>query len=463
MNIVDYTNKFQEIEIKNGFFTCSDQSGLNYWDIVRYDVFQEIYQNLSNDITIKLDLIDNTKKSRSRNLYRKITQIAKFFRATTFKKYKYLCFVCSRYKNSDALNFDIASNDIVSRINKDSLIFESYRQEEKYLHSYVYDFGLSLEIYKYSFMSQTIKLTVKEELFKVSSCLKQEFNVDIDLDKYIYNIIERYKIELEHFIKLFTRLSPQAIFVVQNGTQKGMFAAANELNIPLIELQHGLIGYIHPSYSYPRLISKGQLKTLPKYFFSFSTFWTKHLNLPVQEIIPTGNSYFAKKIDKGLPRFEITFILADIYTNELIPLVDKLISSGFKEEICIKLHSNQYYQYEGIKKHFERYKFIEIIRNEKSIETLLSISNSILAIQSTCVYQALYNNVLVLLYKKQDYQTHEDVFNNPLLKLFDSAEDIIKILNEPKINPGPSQEYFKDFDWKLVESFLISIENSHKN
>lgn len=457
MNIVDYTSKFQEIEEKFSLFEYEDENKLKYWDIVRHDVFYCIYHCISGGTMPIIFATYNSKKSSINILLNELKNISKFYSLTFFRKYKYLLFATSRYKNEVGINHDIASNDVIELIKNDTLIVETYRQSGSYLYPYVFNSGLRIRKFELSIKKRFFK-THNTNTNEIETILNREFDINIDLNDLINTLIEQYYIEYHYYNKFFKRLMPSSIFVVQNGIQKGMFAAANNLKIPLIELQHGLIGYIHPAYSYPKSITLNQLKTLPSYFMSFSTFWTKNLNYPMQRIIPIGNSSYAYRVPKYQKIYDITFIFADIYTEFLIQLIDELMLNKFDGNICIKLHPNQFYQYQEIEKHFVDFKLITIIRNENSIESLFSISKSILAIQSTCVYQAIYNDVMVLIYKKMDYQTHADVFENKLVRLVETADDVINELGKTIQKSNNSEIYFEDFKKDVFADFLSSIK-----
>jgi len=44
LDINQYTNNFFKYEVENDFFNEKTYDGLDYWDIVRYDVFYSLYE-----------------------------------------------------------------------------------------------------------------------------------------------------------------------------------------------------------------------------------------------------------------------------------------------------------------------------------------------------------------------------------------------------------------------------------
>jgi len=447
MDINEYAHKFQKIEQKYSFFDYKDTYGLKYWETVRFEIFEIIFYN-----STKMIEGPSIKKNFLNKILKNLFELLNFYLKISFKKYKYICFTASRNKNNEGKNYDIISNDIFKIIKDDSLIIETFLGK-KYQYTHIFNQGLHLT----KIIASIKKKNKKQQInFKISQILQQEFKTKININSIIYKLIENYKLEYRYYSELFKRLKPEAIFIVQNGIQKGLFAAAKNLSIPCIEIQHGRIGYIHPAYSYPKFIDKNILYTLPMYFFSFSEYWTKNLYFPVKNIIPIGNSELSKKIIKKKSLYDITFIFSVIHTTELISLIDDLLLKKEKK-ICIKLHPNQFFQKTEIENHYRNYDCVKIIGNEKSIESLLAVSKSILAIQSTCVYQAIQNKVNVFLYKKMDYKTLTDIFHNPFVHLVDSAEDIFKNLNNLTLENIDNTIFFEDFNKKTFLNILAEI------
>ncbi|MNT17733.1 hypothetical protein D3C72_1529060 [compost metagenome] len=184
---------------------------------------------------------------------------------------------------------------------------------------------------------------------------------------------------------------------------------------------------MHPAYSYPDTIQSGELKTFPNTFFSFSDFWTGNLNYPVKNIIPMGNNFYAKRTVNESKEYDLTIIFANIYSNDLLYFIDSLLKDDYKGTICIKLHPNQFEEFNIITSLYEAYDTIEVIASQRSMGEILSVSRAIFAIQSTAVYEALHYKVKVYLYKIKDYLTHQDVIDNPNVYLVENAVDVSEL------------------------------------
>lgn len=457
MNIIDFTNKFQKIEIENNFFKEKNENGILYWDIVRYEIFNLIYNELSETKILPSKSIN--KISFIKRFL--INLVGYFYYRYRIKNYKYICFIASRNKDKEGVSIDQVSEDILKQIHKESLIIETFKEANQ-VHKYtsVFDYGLLFEKYKNCFL-QLFRNPVNQKNYGVSTILKERFKVKIDLNKEISKLLFNYAISFSYYLKLFRKVRPEVIFLVQNGIQKAIFSAANILKIPSVELQHGFIGYVHPAYSYPKSIKKGTLFTLPNYFFSFSDFWFENINYPVDKIIPFGNNYYALKRNVICKKYDITIIFANIYTADLLVVVDDLLKMEYSGEICIKLHPNQINELDFIKKHYIEHKNVHVVYNEKSMSEVLSVSNSVVAIQSTSVYEALYYGLKVFIIKVKNYQTHQNIFENPNVYLIDKGSQILDFINNEFI-VSEQDIIFKEFNISEFLTFLERIEKRKK-
>lgn len=420
MNIEEFKNKFFELEKNYNLFDYKIEKEIYWWDIIRYDVYYELMYTLefrkrNREIT---DSFQKNYRKKINKLFYLILDIVKFFLK---KKKKFLFYKCTRNIDKNGKKIDIIADDFLNIVYKDSFVIESnpisYKEKK----------------YKNSLLKIKKKLK-KERCFKLDIDLEKiffkEFGIKTDINGKIQSILNNYFIEYKHYVWLLKKINPKIIFVVQNGIQKGLFSAANYLNIPVVELQHGQVNNYHLAYSYPVDIDYSNIKTLPKYFFTFGKFWN-NINYPVKKKIDMGNNFYSlQNIEKTGDKIAIVF--ADIYTSDLLPLTINLLKKDIKRNYIVKLHPNQKNQIQIIKNELKAFKNVEIIYNEKSMQEVLDESFAIIQIQSTTIYEALQKNKIVFLYKKQDYITHHDVFYSKNVYLVNNENDILEGLSKNK-------------------------------
>ncbi len=452
LDILEFSEKFLEIEENENLFNLK-HNDLYYWDIVRNDIFWDVFYSFSG-----IEISDKTNSQDQISITKKVMLFLEYFYYIALKKTDYIFFSASKTLDKNNKYYDINLDELINNT-PNALIIESRKPNKSgnilYKNS-VHNYGLTIDYFLNQVINRYFRKKENIDFIKIEKVFLTYFDFKIDSKK-LQLIISNHLIEFNHYKKLFNKLKPKAFFVIQNGSQKGMFAAANHLKIPAIEMQHSLIGTYTPFYSYPKSIQPNKLDTLPNYFFSYSEFWNKITNYPVKEKLAIGNTALAKKTEKVDVVYSITFLYGDGYNKFLNVLINDLLSKGFQEKICIKLHPSLFNHHSDIIRLFQNYPFIDVIKDEKTVEHLFAITKSVLTIHSTVVYQSLYNGIPVLLYKVLDYRTHKDVFNNPLLFQVNDAEEIIKTIktiDKTKVKNSKSEKYFKEFDYLVFQNFL---------
>lgn len=258
---------------------------------------------------------------------------------------------------------------------------------------------------------------------------------------------------------LFKKKKFKTLFVVQNNLQKGMFCAAHQLGIPVIELQHGIVNKSHMAYSYPEGYKDlGEKIFTPDKIFSFAPFWFKDIYNPSCRFFPIGNDYMAPHVGREkIEKKSFVVVSANVFGNDLTKLVAEIVqdkrAEGFK--FYFKLHPNQFWQFDEYCEKFKNCTNVEVISNQQSMHNLLEKVENMLVITSTAVYEALYAGVKVFVYKRLSYDVHLDVEGQKGVYFVDSANDVItKYAESSKLEMRPDSHYFSKFN---KEAFINAI------
>jgi hypothetical protein len=125
---------------------------------------------------------------------------------------------------------------------------------------------------------------IENEIFKN---IQQRIDVLAISKKYLFIFIS----ERRYWRRFLKKSCPKLIFLVCSYGNEAFISAAKELDIPVVELQHGEIDKIHVGYSFP--LGK-QKKNFPDYIFSYGNFWKKSAFFPIDEecVISIGNPWF---------------------------------------------------------------------------------------------------------------------------------------------------------------------------
>lgn len=445
MTTSELLDKFLYFEKKYNVFNFKTDCGIYWWDIARYSIYTELNNTfIRKYVEVEIEAINNKK-----NLLYIFTTLGKdilyLFKSLFFKK-KFFFVLCSRSKNELGKNFDIIANPYLKTLHpKEIFCLETFHDAETEYISYKNTFLSIIKRFKKS-KSYTID-------FEINKLLNEYFGTNINFYEVVQKDLNNYVSEYTYYKQLLKFIKPNYCFVVQNGIQKGLFAATSDLNIKCIELQHGQINSFHIAYSYANEIDYSHLNLFPKVLFTYSEFWNK-VNYPVIEKINMGlENKVYKKSDK---RYEdIAVVFANIYTKNLLSLVKEL-APNFKNKIYIKLHPNQKNEINYIKNELTEFTNIQIIYIEKTMDEILSLVSSIIIIQSTSVYEALQKEKKVFVYKKQDYDTHFDVFSNKNVYLIENIHDFF--INKDK--PFVSENQIVFFEPFKKNKFLSYIKEN---
>lgn len=447
MKLNNITKQFLNLEKKYDLFKRKNSDNIYFWDISRYIIY--------NKILDKLDESNNNDNNIRK--YFKFKWIRKFKNLIKneiylnwnlhYNDYKYIFYIASRYKDSDGNYIDIASKNSMDILPDNKFVFESYNDN---LDNSYYSHLLNLK--------KKIK-NPKSEDFRINEILNSNFNTNIDFNNIISELIKNYKIEKDFYSKIFTKINPEIVFFTQNGIQKGMISAANDLNIPIVEFQHGLINFNHLAYSYNDEISYKHLNTLPKGFCLLADFWCKNVYYPVEIKKIIGNDhFFINKSDKE--KQYLTIVFSSKHSENLMDLTQKMLKK-YTDKVFIKLHPNQKDEIEYIKNELKDYENGQVIFDERSMSELLEVSHSMITIVSTAVYEALQSETKVFIYKKQNYLEHKDVFDNKNVYLFNSIDKLFNNINN-EYHKDSDNIYFEPFKEHKFRELLKEIKSDYK-
>lgn len=434
-DIEEYTNNFFKIEMENNFFFKKDSSNFYYWDILRHDMFYYLYKPHKINIS---EIKHSPKKSQLKKIFSFLLTIIKAFS----NRKKYLFFLASRNQGKDIISNPYMTNLHSEDLFKIETVFNSENEKDNLFYT--------PNIYK--------KIS-KSENYEISRILANTYNVDsADLDSFIHDKISSYKSKYFFYKILFILASPKIIFMVQNGIQKAMFKAANDLGIPIVELQHGYIGYFHPAYSYPKKISNNLIEHyLPSYVFLFSDFWKKNIYYPTK--FESVGQLSISDDSSIISSDDLLFISANVYHKYLINIAIETAIFFKNRTIIYKLHPNQVKDFDSIKLQCSNFSNIRILLSDWSISELINRNKNVILLQSTVAYEALQNKNMVYILKQADYKVHSDIFE--YVDLFDTSDELIKLIqkNENAKSVKDTPTFFEPFNKDKFLKVIQEIES----
>ena len=455
MNLEQLRATFHDLELRSNFFSRKQLGKTSIWDIVRADVWWLLQSKIGLWSVPSPEGLKPKGYQRYYLLFKNViavfVELGVLAAAITQKK-QYICFTASRTQR-DERYVDSVAQDILEELGRRVFVIESchYGNIRFQLTSRLLGLWCKLCHFRYSKNDEFTEEIVYS--FK-------PFVMENELTATVNSCVERYKKEFLYYKFLFKLLKPKHIFLVQNGIQKALIAAANANTIKLTEIQHGLVNIYHPVYSYPSEIPvKLGLNTVPNFLLTFSEFWCKNANMPGCKNISIGNNnYYNESIRNELIENKLLFILADIYENDFIQLIHQVRKCNENIKIIAKLHPNQYSSKVRVSSKFHNSDNVEVIGAEFTTSQLLPNVTAVVVIQSTVSYEALQVGVPVFIYKIRDYCVHGDLFQNPIVKTFQSAEELCRITcNPPRPNNTNMESFFRAFSPTDFRNFISTV------
>lgn len=431
---------FFDFEIKIGLFDIKDKYGFTVWESIRYFVCNNIVMQWGN---IKLRNKNNNIKKIFLTL-KKIFGFILYF--ISHRKADIMFFLCSR-DNKDGVLYDKILGKIFELSNK-----QNYFAIESYT-------GSTVEKYKYNGKTCTpilvsiIKRTLKRKKLncEIYNKLTTSFpNISFDLPA-LQNDYQEFLAQYRFYRFLFNFCGIKKVFIVQNGIQKGLFAAANKCGVKVIELQHGQVSENHPAYSYSKeMVNFPEKIYAPDVFLTFGNFWMKNSVFPGVKIEPLGNDFYSQSgsINSSENVEKKILVISSYIHGEVLSRCVKEISEKDRSfSFYYKLHPNEYADIEKYKTLFVGNDKITIITNEATVTELLSKTEFVLLIQSTAELEALRNGKKVIVLRQLDYEALDFVFNEKGIYFIDEANEFVSCYNAHKDEQiEPRTDIFQPFD-----------------
>jgi ribosomal protein S2 len=295
---------------------------------------------------------------------------------------------------------------------------------------------------------------------EVERKFREEFEGEIEVKKYLKNYmgIRRYKKPLIE--ALLKKREPQCLVVVVSYGRQIIIEVAKELEIPVVELQHGVINKYHKGYSYP---GDREKEAFPDYLLTFGEYWNNiEYPIPDEKVIVTGYPYFdmmKKKFEDVEEKNQILFISQGTIGEKLSQFAVELSKQIEDYEIVYKLHPGEFSNWQ------ERYPWleeseIEVLTNEKQLYQLFAESKIQVGVYSTAIYEGLGFNLKTFLVDLPGIETMERLLDKKCCRKMNSAEELMENMEDEGDPEVDIEEFFKP---NAKENIIEQLNRSKAN
>lgn len=435
--------KIIEIENKYNLFEKSIM-GIFFWKLVRLEVYESImlnkglYNKAQNNINFKLY-----------NLLSKAPQIfTNVFKRSWSLNHSQKDILIFRHPRKVLVNdqyIDIYTKYIEDEMKLSNRSYESIDFPDNLIHRTKYDESVSnIEsvslafdylygiLQKKFFISKKLTNSDLQYIKQLNEVINEDFDININLLDIVVRSIAKFKYRKRYFTRILRKKNPSIIYLVVHYSRHELIAAANEMGIKVIEIQHGIITPFHIGYSYS---TNFKIPYFPDSMVLYGSIWSEIVDIP----LPTNN-LFLRKFDylyeqkKNLMSIEkentITIISQGTIFRELFEFSITLAKLMENYKIYYKLHPGEIVIWNNHKSKYELPKNLVVVSTDFTIYELFSISKYVIGVYSTAVYEALYFECKILILNLSGYKYLEDLLKNGYANLIESADQAEKIIRE---------------------------------
>ncbi len=469
MTSEELIDKFLKIEEKNNLFNLKINK-VKFWPYIRFDVYTSLMENYG---LFNRNISYDAKFSHSLNLSELIKRIT--IRNQFFLHNKEILIFSSFGKIKENQYYKCAYTDLISQnLDNTYYVFDFDYDGIFYFPRNVLGLKYSnINTYKLfcrkrdrvSFEGSMIEeniYSIMEQNFEKPLTIKQKKRINEIL---IYLLNERSYL-ISYFRFILKKINPKIVMIVcyYNFQMMILCEVAKQLNIPVVELQHGVIGKEHISYNF---LKKRKLRSFPDYIFTFSQYDKKITRFPIDldKIYTVGYPEMEKKIIKYKKldlktgkKKKILFISQTIrqifeYAVELSKRIDLE-----KFEIIIKLHPREFGNW---RKEFGKIlsgASVTIISDSnKDIYYYLAQADYVVGIFSTVLLEATMFDTNIIVIKEASYTYMKRLYENDMAVLIDSIDKLEQIVTNNIRTSNAAKTYFENDSIEKIKYAIQEI------
>ncbi len=384
-----------------------------------------------------------------------------------FRRYDYLFFSdSSERKLIDGKRYDILCDGIIEQLgrNKSLLIespFSNFHYQKKIVTSKNIVSKIPLNIL-IVIISKIIKSAKKIDIL---DNINKNFDLNIDYKKRV-TIFNANLILYKWYFRL---VKPKIIFLNCYYDKQGIVKAAHELNIKVVEIQHGMISSTHSAYSSKLLLNKSYLPDAILVFGEIVKNILSKNNIYSKNQIFTVGSYYLQYLSSNFkPNKELQAIQSkyDLTIAVSLQKTFELKVFDFIEQIANKIPNVL---------------FLMISRSYPAdkLETYIKSSNVVLAppidcynnllhsdfhctIYSTCALEASYFGIKSILLNIDNLTTYflDEFISSENIYIVDNPEDFLLLLQKLISTKSESNNKRKNIEDKCNANYNVNIKNA---
>jgi len=199
-------------------------------------------------------------------------------------------------------------------------LFKKYKRKDihsKYIASKAF-FMIQEEIYSRVFVGR-VHIENKELINQIST----QMNVDINAEKVVRKVLSQYRV-MKFWLKMLP--NPKVVFLTVGYANYGYILAFKERNIPVIEMQHGVVSEGHQGYNYQTKLDACNFPdALAVWGENEKDFITNKSLIPIDHVFILGRSVIDYYLKTAVQNNSINKICVSLQDGEISDRLIKLL------------------------------------------------------------------------------------------------------------------------------------------
>lgn len=430
--------KFCDIELETRLFDI-EVDGVPIWERIRFPVYRDIESNVM-ELGTAHDSISFDSSDYARGLYlwlRNTVYRNPFFAGS----HDVLVWGHPRRKQrDDGRWWDIYCDPLYEACDLDVTHFEPAYQNHhltpprteslRYLDLIEYTGTI---FRKTGLVDRIVPEAIEEKLHSAEESFKDCLNIEPDLVSYAEYELSKRQSTYKLYEHLIDRINPVIAVVVVSYGKETFIEICKENQIPVVELQHGVINPQHVGYAYPENHTK---ETFPNYLLTFGEFWANSVEFPIpdDQVISVGYPYLEESIDQydDVESAEQLLFISQGTIGEQLSKFAMEVNQHPKIDfdIVYKLHPGEYDQWKV------RYPWLteanfEIVDNpDRQLYKLFAESSAQIGVGSTALYEGLAFGLETFVYDCPGSAVSQPLVEEGSANLICSVEELVSSLGK---------------------------------
>ncbi|GAB3705847.1 hypothetical protein [Halorubrum pallidum] len=305
------------------------------------------------------------------------------------------------------------------------------------------------------FNEPTIPAPERQQLETAHDEIRERFDASINLLSMAHAELYDRRTTLPFYRRLIDQVDPELVVIIASYGRETFIEVCQQQDVPVVELQHGVIYPNHFGYAYPSPRTK---ETFPDYLLTFGEFWTDAAEFPIpkERVIPVGYPYLeqaAHTYDDVETTDRLLFISQGTIGKQLSKFAVAVNQHPeISSEVVYKLHPGEYDRWRS------EYPWlvdtdIEVIdTSEPALYRLFAEASGQIGVYSTALYEGLQFGLETYLYDCEEGETLQRLLDDGVATLVSSVDQLVSALDNDSKEFDREQYFATDATSRICET-----------